>query len=117
VAGSCDQLSLAGGIHCCDVIDYKIQFNGFDALRTQHQLHAFDVSSQWSFPMSNTLAKVRVRALEPGELSKARYLGDAGMAGGDEQPLNWGRIAVLIAVGLPVFGGLYYSLLNFLLFG
>jgi hypothetical protein len=62
---------------------------------------AFSLSG--AFPMSNTLAKVRVRALEPGELS--------------EEPVNWARIAVLIAVGLPVFGGLYYSLLNFLLFG
>jgi hypothetical protein len=46
--------------------------------------------------MSKTLAKIGVRALEP--VSRA-------------------RIAVLIAVALPVFGGLYYSLLNFLLFG
>jgi hypothetical protein len=67
--------------------------------------------------MSNTLAKVGVRALEPGELSEGRYLGDAGTASGYEEPVNWARIAVLIAVGLPVFGGLYYSLLNFLLFG
>jgi hypothetical protein len=42
---------------------------------------------------------------------------DAGMTNGYEQPVNWGRIGVLVAVALPVFGGLYYALLNFLLFG
>jgi hypothetical protein len=67
--------------------------------------------------MSNTLAKIRVRALEPGELFEGRYRGDAGTANGYEEPVNWARIAVLIAAALPVFGGLYYSLLNFLLFG
>jgi hypothetical protein len=59
--------------------------------------------------MSNTLAKVSVSTLEPGELFEGRYLGG--------EPVNWARIAVLIAVALPVFGGLYYALLNFLLFG
>jgi len=39
------------------------------------------------------------------------------MANRYEEPVNWGRIAVLIAAALPVFGGLYYLLLNFLLFG
>ena len=67
--------------------------------------------------MSNTLAKVGVRVLEPGESFEGRYPGDAGTANGYEEPVNWARIAVLIAVALPVFGGLYYSLLNFLLFG
>jgi hypothetical protein len=67
--------------------------------------------------MSKPLAEVGVRTLEPGELSEGRYLGDAGTANGYEEPVNWTRIAVLIAVGLPVFGGLYYSLLSFLLFG
>jgi hypothetical protein len=67
--------------------------------------------------MSNTSAKVGVRALEPGELFEGRYLGDAGTANGYEQPVNWERIAVLVAFALPVFGGLYYALLNFLLFG
>jgi hypothetical protein len=46
-----------------------------------------------------------------------RYLSDAGMANGYEQPINWARIVVLVAVALPVFGGLYYALLDFLLFG
>jgi hypothetical protein len=67
--------------------------------------------------MSNILTNVGVRALEPGELFEDQYLGDAGMANGYEEPVNWARIAVLIAVALPVFGGLYYALLNFLLFG
>jgi hypothetical protein len=34
-----------------------------------------------------------------------------------EQPVNRARIVVLIAIALPVFGGLYYPLLGFLLFG
>jgi hypothetical protein len=42
---------------------------------------------------------------------------DAGTANGYEQSVNKARIAILVAVGLPVFGGLYYALLNFLLFG
>jgi hypothetical protein len=67
--------------------------------------------------MSNTLAKVGVRTLKPGELFEGRYLGDTSMANRYEEPVNWGRIAVLIAAALPVFGGLYYLLLNFLLFG
>jgi hypothetical protein len=46
-----------------------------------------------------------------------RYLTDAGMADGYEQPVSWTRIVVLVAVALPVFGGLYYALLDFLLFG
>jgi hypothetical protein len=54
----------------------------------------------------------RVRALHPGEVFAGRYLGDDY-----EQPINWARMAVLGAVALPVFAGLYYALLNFLLFG
>ena len=46
-----------------------------------------------------------------------RYLTDAGMADGHKQSINWTRIVVLVAVALPVFGGLYYALLDFLLFG
>jgi hypothetical protein len=42
---------------------------------------------------------------------------DAGTANGYEEPVNWARIALLVAVALPTFGGLYYGLLNFLLFG
>jgi hypothetical protein len=42
---------------------------------------------------------------------------DADMTNGYEQPVNWARIVVLIAVALPVFGGLYYALLDYLLFG
>jgi len=45
------------------------------------------------------------------------YLRDAGVANGYEQPVNWARIVVLVAMALPVFAGLYYALLNFLLFG
>ena len=66
--------------------------------------------------MSNTPVS-RVRALHPGEVFAGRYPGDAGMANGYEHPINWARIAVLGTVALPVFGGLYYALLNFLLFG
>jgi hypothetical protein len=66
--------------------------------------------------VSNT-SVFRVRALEPGELFAGRYVGDAGIANGYEQPVNWARIVVLVAVALPVFGGLYYALLDFLLFG
>ena len=46
-----------------------------------------------------------------------RYLTDPVMADGYEQPVSWTRIVVLVAVALPVFGGLYYALLDFLLFG
>ena len=67
--------------------------------------------------MSKTLAKVGGRALEPGESFEGRYPGDAGTANGYEQPVNWARIVVLVALLLPVFGGLYYALLDFLLFG
>jgi hypothetical protein len=42
---------------------------------------------------------------------------NAGMANGYEQPVNWARIAVLVAVALPVFGYLYYAVLDFCLFG
>ena len=34
-----------------------------------------------------------------------------------EQPVNWVRIVVLAAVPLSALGGLYYALLNYLLFG
>jgi hypothetical protein len=39
------------------------------------------------------------------------------MANDYEQPVNWPPIVVLVAVALPVFCGLYYALLDFLLFG
>jgi hypothetical protein len=39
------------------------------------------------------------------------------MANGYEQPVNWARIVVLVAVALPVFGGLYCALLDYFLFG
>jgi hypothetical protein len=40
------------------------------------------------------------------------------MANKYAQPANWtARVVFLIAVTLPVFGGLYYALLDFLLFG
>jgi hypothetical protein len=42
---------------------------------------------------------------------------DSGGANGHEQPVNWARIVFLFAVSLPVFGGLYYALLDYLLFG
>jgi hypothetical protein len=42
---------------------------------------------------------------------------DEAMTNGHEQPINWGRIVVLAAVALPAFGGLYYALLTYLLFG
>jgi hypothetical protein len=66
--------------------------------------------------MSNTPVS-RVRALHPGEVFAGRYPGDAGMVNGYEHPINWARIAVLGVAALPVFGALYYALLNFLLFG
>jgi hypothetical protein len=52
-----------------------------------------------------------------GRAFAARYLGEAGMANDCEQPVNWARIVVLAAASLPVFGGLYYALLDYLLFG
>jgi hypothetical protein len=67
-------------------------------------------------PVSNTSVS-RVRALEPGELFAGQYVGDARTANGYEHPVNWARIVVLVAVALPVFGGLYYALLDYLLFG
>ena len=66
--------------------------------------------------MSNTPVS-HVRALHPGEVFAGRYPGDAGLANGYEHPINWARIAVLGVAALPVFGALYYALLNFLLFG
>ena len=39
------------------------------------------------------------------------------MANDYERQVNRARIVVLVAVALPVFGGLYYALLDFLLFG
>ena len=30
-----------------------------------------------------------------------RYLGDAGIANGYEQPVNWGRMFVMVAAALP----------------
>ena len=66
--------------------------------------------------MSNTPVS-RVRALHPGEVFAGRHPGGAGLANGYEHPINWARIAVLGVAALPVFGALYYALLNFLLFG
>jgi len=60
--------------------------------------------------MSNR-SVIRVRALDPNQVFAGQYLGDV------EQPINWARIAVLVAVALPIFGSLYYALLDFLLFG
>jgi hypothetical protein len=48
---------------------------------------------------------------------EGQYLTGAGMADDYERSVNWTRIVVLVAVALPVFGGLYYALLDFLLFG
>jgi hypothetical protein len=42
---------------------------------------------------------------------------DADITNGYEQPVNWTRIVVLVAFALLVFGGLYYALLDYLLFG
>jgi hypothetical protein len=39
------------------------------------------------------------------------------MANEFEQRVSRTRIVVLVAVALPAFGGLYYALLDFLLFG
>jgi hypothetical protein len=39
------------------------------------------------------------------------------MANKYEEPVNRARIVVLIVIAVPVFGGLYYALLDFLLFG
>jgi hypothetical protein len=39
------------------------------------------------------------------------------MANDYEQPVNLARIVFLVAVALPIFGGLYYAFLHFLLFG
>jgi len=46
-----------------------------------------------------------------------RYLRDAGLADANERPVSLVRIVVLVAVALPVFGGFYYALLDYLLFG
>jgi hypothetical protein len=34
-----------------------------------------------------------------------------------DQPVKWLQIVALAAVALPAFGGLYYALLDYLLFG
>ena len=52
-----------------------------------------------------------------GRAFAARYLGEVAMANDYEQSVNWARIVVLAAASLPVFGGLYYALLDYLLFG
>jgi hypothetical protein len=39
------------------------------------------------------------------------------MTNDGEPPVSWVRIVVLAAVALPAFGGLYYALLDYLLFG
>ena len=39
------------------------------------------------------------------------------MANEHEQPISRARIVVLVAVALPIFGGLYYALLGLLLLG
>jgi hypothetical protein len=38
------------------------------------------------------------------------------MANEYEQPVNWARMVILVAVALPVFGALYYALLDFFIF-
>jgi len=78
---------------------YKIQFNGVDGLRTHISFtHSMFSNLSGVPPMSNTSV-------------------DADMTNGYEQPVNWARIVALVAVALPVFGGLYYALLDYLLFG
>jgi hypothetical protein len=42
---------------------------------------------------------------------------ESGMANGSEQPVNWSWIVVIVAIALPLFGSLYYALLDYLLFG
>jgi hypothetical protein len=42
---------------------------------------------------------------------------ESGTADGYEQPVNWSRIVVRVAIALPLFGSLYYALLDYLLFG
>jgi hypothetical protein len=63
------------------------------------------------------VSNTSVSRVRPGDLFAGQYVGDAGTANGYEQPVNWARIVVLVAVALPVLGGLYYALLDFLLFG
>jgi hypothetical protein len=60
---------------------------------------------------------VHSRRSSLGELSMSNTSIDEAMTNGHEQPINWGRIVVLAAVALPAFGGLYYALLTYLLFG
>jgi hypothetical protein len=62
------------------------------------------VKLEWSSRMSDTFYG-------------GRYLRDAGLADANEQPVSLVRIVVLVAVALPVFGGFYYALLDYLLFG
>jgi hypothetical protein len=68
---------------------------------------------------SSVQERFRVRALESfgSPAFKVRRLGDTGMANPYEQPVSRAWIVVLVAVVLPAFGGLYYALLDFLLFG
>src|SRR5260370_23681402 len=80
---------------------YKNQFNGAERLQGYHQA---SVKLEWSFRMSDTSYG-------------SRYLRDAGLADANEQPVSLVRIVVLVAVALPVFGGFYYAILDYLLFG
>jgi hypothetical protein len=88
---------------------YKNQFNGADRLQAYHQA---SVKLEWSFRMSDTSYGGRYLRSYGG-----RYLRDAGLADANERPVSLVRIVVLVAVALPVFGGFYYALLDYLLFG
>jgi hypothetical protein len=59
------------------------------------------------------IAAILIAALVAIEFFGKRF----GKASDYEQPASRARIAVLVAVALPVFGSLYYALLAFLLFG
>jgi hypothetical protein len=68
---------------------------------------AAEVLTSWSPPIFETLPAARSTAS-----------GATDMADKYAQPANWtARVVFLIGVALPVFGALYYALLNFLLFG
>ena len=60
---------------------------------------------------------VHSRRSSLGELPMSNTSVNEAVTNSHEQPVNWVRIVVLAAIALPAFGGLYYALLNYLLFG
>jgi len=97
--------------------DFEVEAGTGAAPETRQSLQGHSIDQSGAFTFRQEL--IRVRALEPlsDPAFTVRRLGDTGMANKYERAANLARIVVLVAVALPVFGALYYALLDFLLFG